>query len=36
MPRKIAKVWVNGVVVFADGRETGARPGRFLARAQPE
>jgi N-acyl-D-amino-acid deacylase len=31
----IAKVWVNGVVVFADGRETGARPGRFLARAQP-
>jgi N-acyl-D-amino-acid deacylase len=31
----IAKVWVNGVVVFADGRETGARPGRFLARAKP-
>ncbi len=29
----IAKVWVNGVVVFADGRETGARPGRFIARS---
>jgi len=29
----IAKVWVNGVLVFDDGRETGARPGRFLARA---
>ena len=29
----IAKVWVNGVVVYADGSETGTRPGRFLARA---
>jgi N-acyl-D-amino-acid deacylase len=29
----IEKVWVNGVVVYDDGRETGARPGRFLARA---
>jgi N-acyl-D-amino-acid deacylase len=29
----IGKVWVNGVLVYADGRETGARPGRFIARA---
>jgi N-acyl-D-amino-acid deacylase len=29
----IGKVWVNGVLVFADGQETGARPGRFIARA---
>jgi N-acyl-D-amino-acid deacylase len=31
----VAKVWVNGVLVYADGGETGARPGRFVARAQP-
>jgi N-acyl-D-amino-acid deacylase len=30
----IEKVWVNGVVVYDGGRETGARPGRFLARAK--
>lgn len=29
----ISRVWVNGVEVFAEGRETGARPGRFIARA---
>jgi len=28
----IERVWVNGVVVYESGRETGARPGRFLAR----
>jgi N-acyl-D-amino-acid deacylase len=28
----ISKVWVNGVVVFENGAETGARPGRFIAR----
>jgi N-acyl-D-amino-acid deacylase len=28
----ISRVWVNGVEVYADGRETGARPGRFIAR----
>jgi N-acyl-D-amino-acid deacylase len=28
----ISKVWVNGQVVFEDGRESGSRPGRFLAR----
>jgi N-acyl-D-amino-acid deacylase len=32
----IAKVWVNGVLVYADGQETGARPGRFLARSAPK
>ena len=29
----ISKVWVNGRVVFEDGRETGLRPGRFIARS---
>jgi N-acyl-D-amino-acid deacylase len=28
----IAKVWVNGVVVLADGHTTGAHPGRVLRR----
>jgi N-acyl-D-amino-acid deacylase len=28
----IMKVWVNGVLVYEHGGETGARPGRFLAR----
>jgi N-acyl-D-amino-acid deacylase len=28
----IARVWVNGVEVYAKGQETGARPGRFIAR----
>jgi N-acyl-D-amino-acid deacylase len=28
----ISKVWVNGQIVFEDGRETGLRPGRFIAR----
>lgn len=32
----IEQVWVNGVLVFADGRETGARPGRFITRAKPQ
>lgn len=29
----IIRVWVNGVEVYANGQETGARPGRFVARA---
>ncbi len=29
----IRKVWVNGVLVYADGQATGARPGRVLRRA---
>jgi len=29
----IHKVWVNGVLVFADGKATGERPGRVLRRA---
>lgn len=29
----IERVWVNGTVVFAGGRATGARPGRVLRRA---
>jgi N-acyl-D-amino-acid deacylase len=29
----IDRVWVNGVEVYAKGRETGARPGRFIARS---
>jgi N-acyl-D-amino-acid deacylase len=29
----IVRVWVNGVEVYANGQETGARPGRFVARA---
>ena len=28
----IAAVWVAGELVFANGRTTGARPGRFLKR----
>lgn len=28
----ISRVWVNGVEVYANGQETGARPGRFIAR----
>jgi len=28
----IEKVWVNGEVVFAEGRTTGRRPGRVLRR----
>jgi N-acyl-D-amino-acid deacylase len=31
----IHTVWVNGVAVYANGAETGARPGRFIARAAP-
>jgi N-acyl-D-amino-acid deacylase len=30
----IIRVWVNGVVVFEDGSETGARPGRFITRTE--
>lgn len=30
----IQRVWVNGVVVFEDGRATGARPGRALRRVR--
>ena len=29
----IARVWVNGALVFAGGKPTGARPGRVLRRA---
>ncbi len=32
----ISRVWVNGQVVFEQGRETGQRPGRFLARPAGE
>jgi N-acyl-D-amino-acid deacylase len=32
----IDKVWVNGVLVFADGKATGARPGRVLRRGGPQ
>ena len=28
----IARVWVNGIEVFTDGRTTGARPGRAITR----
>jgi N-acyl-D-amino-acid deacylase len=28
----IAKVWVNGRLVFADGKTTGAHPGRVIKR----
>ena len=28
----IARVWVNGAEVFADGKTTGARPGRVIRR----
>ncbi len=30
----IARVWVNGVAVFAEGGTTGARPGRVLRRGR--
>jgi len=30
----VSRVWVNGQIVFEDGRETGLRPGRFIARAK--
>ena len=30
----IARVWVNGVEVFADGQTTGARPGRPIKRVK--
>ena len=29
----VAAVWVGGQLVYADGRATGARPGRFLRRS---
>lgn len=29
----IARVWVNGALVYEDGRTTGARPGRVVRRA---
>ncbi|WP_421736219.1 N-acyl-D-amino-acid deacylase family protein [Caulobacter sp.] len=29
----VAKVWVNGVIVFQDGHATGARPGSVVRRA---
>ncbi len=29
----ISRVWVNGVLVYADGKSTGERPGRVLRRA---
>ena len=29
----IARVWVNGAEVYADGKATGARPGRVIRRA---
>jgi N-acyl-D-aspartate/D-glutamate deacylase len=28
----IAKTWVNGQVVYADGKATGTRPGRVVRR----
>jgi len=30
----IARVWVNGQEVFANGTTTGARPGRTIRRGQ--
>jgi N-acyl-D-amino-acid deacylase len=30
LPSGIAHVWVNGRAVVAEGRQTGARPGRLL------
>ena len=30
LPSGISHVWVNGMAVIADGRQTGARPGRLL------
>jgi N-acyl-D-amino-acid deacylase len=29
----IDTVWVNGRIVFQNGRETGRRPGKFIARS---
>jgi N-acyl-D-amino-acid deacylase len=31
----ISRVWVNGQIVFEDGKETGLLTGRFIARANP-
>ena len=31
----IRRVWVNGEIVFADGKTTGAHPGRPLRRGSP-
>src|SRR5262249_61032340 len=31
----ISRVWVNGVVVYADGKSTGEHPGQVLRRAEP-
>jgi N-acyl-D-amino-acid deacylase len=30
----IVKTWVNGQVVYADGKATGARPGRVVRRTE--
>jgi N-acyl-D-amino-acid deacylase len=30
----ISRVWVNGQIVFEQGKESGLRPGRFIARAK--
>jgi len=30
----ISRVWVNGKIVFENGRESGLRPGRFIARSK--
>jgi N-acyl-D-amino-acid deacylase len=35
LSRGIERVWVNGELVFADGRVTGAHPGRVLRREGP-
>jgi N-acyl-D-amino-acid deacylase len=32
----ISKVWVNGALVFRDGKATGAHPGRVLRREGTE
>jgi N-acyl-D-amino-acid deacylase len=32
----ISKVWVNGQLVFENNRETGLRPGRFIARGSAD
>ena len=31
----IERVWVNGTMVFENGKTTGARPGRVLRRTVP-
>jgi N-acyl-D-aspartate/D-glutamate deacylase len=31
----VRSVWVNGAVVYADGRATAARPGKGLRRPPP-